>query len=120
MARPRVFISSTYYDLKHLRSAFESFLEQFGFEPVLSEKGSIAYTPDVPLDASCYREIEQVDIFILIVGGRYGSERSFGESAKDKKAKKAFYDKYDSITREEFSWYSNSQSPRQRSLRSVR
>ena len=32
MAKPRVFISSTYYDLKHLRSAFETFLEQFGFE----------------------------------------------------------------------------------------
>ena len=39
---------------------------------------------------------------MLIVGGRYGSERSFGESAKDKKSKKEFYSKYDSITREEF------------------
>ena len=43
MAKPRVFVSSTYYDLKNLRSAFESFLEQFGFEPVLSEKGNIKY-----------------------------------------------------------------------------
>ena len=72
------------------------------FEPVLSEKGSIAYTPDISLDESCYREIEQVDILLLILGGRYGSERSFGESDKEKKAKKEFYDKYDSITREEF------------------
>lgn len=102
MAKPRIFVSSTYYDLKHLRSAFESFLDQFGFEAVLSEKGNIAYTPDMPLDASCYREVEQVDIFILILGGRYGSEQSFGESAKEKNAKKAFYENYDSITREEF------------------
>ena len=29
MAKPRVFVSSTYYDLKHLRSALESFIESF-------------------------------------------------------------------------------------------
>lgn len=98
MAKPRVFVSSTYYDLKHLRSAFEGFLESFGFEVVLSEKGSVAYSPDVPLDESCYREVEQADILVLVVGGRYGSEASGrgGEGDKD------FYSRYDSITCEEF------------------
>ena len=47
MAKPRVFVSSTYYDLKHLRSSLENFVESLGFEPVLSEKGDIAYAPDV-------------------------------------------------------------------------
>jgi len=76
MARPRVFVSSTYYDLKHLRSSLENFVESLGFDAILSEKGKIAYTPDLPLDESCYREVGTADIFVLIVGGRYGTEVS--------------------------------------------
>ena len=98
MAKPRAFISSTYYDLKHLRLALEGFVESLGFESVLSEKGSIAYAPDVPLDESCYREAQQADLMVLIVGGRYGSERSDG----NEKRESGFYNRYDSITREEF------------------
>lgn len=98
MARPRIFVSSTYYDLKHLRSALEGFIDGLGFEPVLSEKGSIPYAPDLALDESCYREARQADIMVLIIGGRYGSEKS---GASDKEASD-FYSRYDSITREEF------------------
>lgn len=97
MARPRIFISSTYYDLKHLRSTLESFVQRLGFEPILSEKGDIAYSPDQPLDESCYREARNADIFVLIVGGRYGSERS----PKSDKGAQQFYERYDSITKEE-------------------
>ena len=98
MAKPRVFISSTYYDLKHLRSSLEKFIVSLGFEPVLSEKGSVAYSPEVPLDISCYREVNNCDIFVLIIGGRYGSEtsKSSPEEVKD------FYSKYDSITKMEY------------------
>jgi hypothetical protein len=98
MAKPRIFVSSTYYDLKHLRSALESFIDRLGFEPVLSEKGSIPYAPDMALDESCYHEARQADIMVLIIGGRYGSEKSaaFEKEASD------FYSHYDSITREEF------------------
>ncbi|MFN9804772.1 MAG: DUF4062 domain-containing protein [Bacteroidota bacterium] len=98
MARPRIFVSSTYYDLKHLRSALEGFIDGLGFEPVLSEKGNIAYAPDLALDESCYREARQADIMVLIIGGRYGSEKS-GTSDKESSD---FYSRYDSITREEF------------------
>ena len=98
MAKPRVFISSTFYDLKHVRSSLETFIASLGYDPVLSEKGSIAYTPDIALDESCYREAQASDIFVLIVGGRYGSEAS--ESATSDP--KTFYDRYDSITRKEY------------------
>jgi hypothetical protein len=98
MARPRIFISSTYYDLKHIRSSIELFVDSIGYEPVLSEKGDIAYAFDQPLDESCYREASNSDIFVLVVGGRYGSESS-GES---KTSAKKFYDRYDSITKKEF------------------
>lgn len=98
MARPRVFVSSTYYDLKHIRSSLELFIESLGFDPVLSEKGDIAYTPERALDESCYREAAAADIFVFIVGGRYGSEAS----GSTRKVTPSFFDRYDSITRKEF------------------
>jgi len=99
MARPRVFVSSTYYDLKHLRSSIENFIEQLGYEAVLSEKDSIAYLPSDPLDESCYREAKSCDLFVLIIGGRYGSPAS----AQPKPANKEdFYERYDSITKREY------------------
>ena len=98
MAKPRIFVSSTYYDLKYIRSSLENFINSFGYEPILSEKGDIAYMPDAPLDESCYREVRNADVFIIIIGGRYGSEKSDGKT----KLPKAFFDKYDSITKQEF------------------
>lgn len=98
MAKPRVFISSSFYDLKHVRSSLEVFISSLGFDPVLSEKGAIVYSPDIALDESCYREAKACDIFVLIVGGRYGSEagESAGLDPKD------FYENYESITRKEY------------------
>jgi len=100
MARPRVFVSSTYYDLKHLRSSIENFIESLGYDAVLSEKDSIAYIPDAPLDESCYREAKSCDIFVLIIGGRYGSETS--ATSGDISKVKAFFDRYESITKHEY------------------
>jgi hypothetical protein len=98
MAKPRIFISSTYYDLKHIRSSIENFIETLGYEPVLSEKGSIAYNPDIPLDESCYREAQSCDVFVLLIGGRYGSP----SSDQNHDLTKDFYDRYESITKKEF------------------
>jgi hypothetical protein len=97
MARPRVFVSSTYYDLKYIRASLEIFIGSLGFDAILSEKGDIAYTSDQPLDESCYREVENADIFTLIVGGRYGSEVSEGDGKP-----KEFFDRYESITKREY------------------
>ena len=98
MAKPRVFVSSTYYDLKHIRSSLENFIDSLGFESILSEKGQIPYSPDVPLDESCYKEVGNADIFIIIIGGRYGSEKSGSEEKTDK----SFFERYDSITKQEY------------------
>jgi hypothetical protein len=98
MARPRVFVSSTYYDLKHIRASLENFIESLGFDAILSERGNIPYDPSLPPDESCYREVENADLFVLVIGGRYGSETS--ETKTDDP--KTFYDRYESITKTEF------------------
>ena len=98
MGRPQVFISSTFYDLRHIRASLDSFVRQLGYEPILSEKGKIAYDPDIPLDESCYREAAAADIFVLIIGGRYGSPAS-EESIE---ATPKFYERYESITKKEY------------------
>lgn len=43
MAKPRVFISSTYYDLKNVRADLDRFIKEQGYEPVLNEHGNIPY-----------------------------------------------------------------------------
>lgn len=37
MATPRIFISSTYYDLKYVRERLERFIRSYCFEPRLFE-----------------------------------------------------------------------------------
>ena len=98
MARPRVFVSSTFYDLKHIRSSLENLINSLGFESILYERGQIAYLPEIPLDKSCYKEVENADIFIIIIGRRYGSEKSGSKEIKEKQ----FFDQYDSITMQEY------------------
>ena len=43
MARPRVFVSSTFYDLKYIRQDLEYFIKEMGYDPILNERGTIAY-----------------------------------------------------------------------------
>src|SRR5438093_940163 len=73
MARPKVFISSTFYDLKQVRSDLERFVKDMGYDPVLHERGNIPYGNKEKLEEYCYREIHQVEILVSIIGGRFGS-----------------------------------------------
>lgn len=98
MSKPKVFISSTYYDLKYVRENLEQFVRSLGFDVVLSEHGDVPYLPDMPLDESCYKQVENSDIFVLIIGGRTGSKRSHEESSTGQD----FYHKYESITKAEY------------------
>jgi hypothetical protein len=97
MAKPRVFVSSTYYDLRYVRSSLELFVESLGYDAVLSEVGGVAYAPDQALDESCYREVQNCDLYVLIIGGRYGSE----VSSTRMKSKRDFFERYESVTRTE-------------------
>lgn len=102
MARCRVFVSSTFYDLKYIRSAIEQFIVQMGYDPVLFEKGDIAFMHDKALEESCYHEIELCDIFVMVIGGRYGaisdSHRSTGNGEKEQD----IVSRFKSITEREY------------------
>jgi hypothetical protein len=37
LAIPRVFVSSTFYDLRYIRENLRIFIKNMGFEPILSE-----------------------------------------------------------------------------------
>jgi hypothetical protein len=73
MAKPRIFISSTYFDLKNARADLERFVKEKGFDPVLHERGNVPYGKETALEEYCYREIGGCDIVVAIVGGRYGA-----------------------------------------------
>jgi hypothetical protein len=90
MSKPRVFISSTYYDLKQIRSDLERFINDHGYDAILNEKGNISYGSQEKLEEYCYKEIDQCDILVSIIGGRYGSQSHEGEySVSNKELKKA-------------------------------
>lgn len=74
MARPRVFISSTFYDLRQIRADLDSFIQRMGYDPVRNESGKITYGKEQKLEEYCYREIASCDIVVAVIGGRFGSQ----------------------------------------------
>jgi len=78
MAKPRVFISSTFYDLRQIREDLERFIREIGYEPVRNETGAIPYGKEASPERSAYREVGVSDIIISIIGSRFGSESANG------------------------------------------
>lgn len=77
MAVPRVFISSTYYDLKQVRSIVGDFIEDdLGYNAVMHERSGVAYTQNEPLEEDCYRELAGCDIVVCIIGNHFGTKSS--------------------------------------------
>lgn len=73
MSSPRIFISSTCYDLQEIRLQLRLFIENFGYEPVMSEFGDIFYDYAIHVQDACLKEVEKSNIFVLIIGNNYGS-----------------------------------------------
>ncbi len=91
--KPRIFVSSTFYDLKYAREDLSNFIKAHDFDPIMFENGDIGYTSGKALDDACYEAMKGSDMAILIIGGNYGSTAT-GENPQIKD--------YTSITRKEF------------------
>ena len=74
MRKPTVFISSTCYDLMQIREDMRKFIEnELGYEAMLSEKDVFPIRSELTAIENCIQTVEQrADLFILIIGGRYG------------------------------------------------
>lgn len=74
MASPRVFVSSTCYDLADERDSLIEFCQAFGFDAALSERGDVFYHPDLHTHEACVRETSNCQLFVLVIGGRFGGK----------------------------------------------
>ena len=79
---PVVFVSSTCYDLKQVREDLKDFFEaNYGFQAMLSEFDSFPIDPCIGTFENCLNNVDKsADIFILIVGTRYGYVTESGKS----------------------------------------
>src|SRR5574340_106626 len=72
MAKLRIFVSSTCYDLNILRSELRPFISGIGYEPVMSDYSDVLYDPRSHTHDSCLKEVPACDMVILIIGSRFG------------------------------------------------
>ena len=79
MAVPKVFVSSTCYDLQEERAQLERFISGYGFQPVLSEYSGVFYDPDEHTHDACVKEVNHCDLFVLIISGRFGGKLKDGK-----------------------------------------
>lgn len=70
----RIFISSTIRDLHFVRSGLANRIEaELGHQAVVSESIAFSFTGSGNIVDSCLDEIEKSDVYLLILGERYGS-----------------------------------------------
>lgn len=69
----KIFLSSTCYDLVDIRAELEKFLTEKGHELLLSDRASFPVEIGVHRHDVCINNVQNSDLFILIVDGRFGA-----------------------------------------------
>ena len=88
--KPQVFISSSVKDLRHIRDAARKVVIDLGYEPIMSDYGEVGYMGGDSAVEACYRDVQQCQIMILIIGQRYGGQSDrFGTSVTEMEWEKA-------------------------------
>jgi len=80
MNQLKIFVSSTCYDLSQIRADLFDFLSIFGYQPILSEYSTFPINPNNDTIDNCIQNVNDADIFILIIGNRYGYTQDSGKS----------------------------------------
>lgn len=81
MNKVNIFVSSTCYDLSQVRVNISDFIIGLGHQPFLSEFDNFPINPNQQTINNCINNVKKnADIFILIIGNRYGSVLETGHS----------------------------------------
>lgn len=81
MSRLNIFVSSTCYDLSQIRSDLCDFITALGHHPILSESCDFPIDPHITASENCINVVRnEADIFVLIIGNKYGSVLNTGTS----------------------------------------
>ena len=81
MAGVNIFISSTCYDLSQVRQDLRDFISGLGHNPMMSEQNDFPIEPQLDNWENCINAVKKyADIFVLIIGNRYGAVGETGKS----------------------------------------
>ena len=81
MAGVNIFISSTCYDLSQIRQDLRDFISGLGHNPMMSEQNDFPIDPQLDNWENCINAVKKyADIFVLIIGNRYGAVGETGKS----------------------------------------
>lgn len=81
MAGVNIFISSTCYDLSQVRQDLRDFISGLGYNPMMSEQNDFPIDPQLDNWENCINAVKKyADIFVLIIGNRYGAVGETGKS----------------------------------------
>ncbi|NMH26498.1 DUF4062 domain-containing protein [Flavobacterium sp. SE-s28] len=81
MKNLNIFVSSTCFDLSQVRRDMSDFIKEIGHNPYLSEYENFPINPTKQTVENCISAVKNdADIFVLIVGSRYGSLLDTGMS----------------------------------------
>jgi hypothetical protein len=70
--KPVVYISSTVYDFRDLRSSLKFWLETLGYEVMLSDYNDFTKPLDKNSYEACIAAIDRADFFLVLIGSRVG------------------------------------------------
>lgn len=81
MSKVNVFVSSTCYDLSQIRNDIKQCILDLGHNPILSELKDFPIDTKLTSSENCINAVKnEADIFILIIGNKYGSVLESGKS----------------------------------------
>ena len=80
-ANLNIFVSSTCYDLSQIRNDLRDFITSLGHNPILSEQNDFPINPQLDNWENCINAVKEfADIFVLIIGNKYGYVGETGKS----------------------------------------
>ena len=76
--RVRILVSSVVYGYEDFLESIYAILENFGYEVMMSHKGTIEIDPNISAMSSCEKAVDDCDVFLGIILPNYGSGKEEG------------------------------------------